>query len=90
MADRLTPTSRTLPDTDWRVDELYDFAGNLGATVLKANYSRYVADLNRPPDGASLYPGRLVTDVCPLELFIYQCFGLSTSSSIACGPRWPG
>ncbi|MDE0055195.1 MAG: N-formylglutamate deformylase [Gammaproteobacteria bacterium] len=69
MADRLTPASRTLPDTDWRVDELYDFAGDLGATVLKANYSRYVVDLNRPPDGASLYPGRPVTGVCPLELF---------------------
>ena len=69
MADRLTPASRTLPDTDWRVDELYDFAGHLGATVLKANYSRAVVDLNRPPDGASLYPGRPATGLCPLELF---------------------
>jgi len=69
MADRLTPASRMLPDTDWRVDELYDFAGDLGATVLKANYSRYVVDLNRPPDGGSLYPGRPVTDICPSELF---------------------
>jgi len=69
MVNRLTPASRTLPDTDWRVDELYDFAGDLGATVLKANYSRYVVDLNRPPDGASLYPGRPATDVCPLQLF---------------------
>lgn len=69
MGDRLTPASRMLPDTDWRVDELYDFAGDLGATVLKANYSRYVVDLNRPPDGESLYPGRETTDVCPLELF---------------------
>ena len=40
MAGRLTPDARTLPDTDWRVDELYDFAADLGATVLKANYSR--------------------------------------------------
>ncbi|MDE0658036.1 MAG: N-formylglutamate deformylase [Gammaproteobacteria bacterium] len=69
MADRLTLASRTLPDTDWRVDELYDFAADLGATALRANYSRYIVDLNRPPDGASLYPGRPVTEVCPLELF---------------------
>lgn len=69
MAGRLTPAAGRLPDTDWRVDELYDFAGDLGATVLKANYSRYVVDLNRPPDGESLYPGRPTTDVCPLELF---------------------
>ena len=66
---RMTPEARELPDTDWRVDELYDFALGLGATVVRANYSRYVVDLNRPPDGASLYPGQAVTGVCPDTLF---------------------
>ena len=65
----LTAQARTLPDTDWRVDELYDFAGELGATVLKAHYSRYVVDLNRPPDGEPLYPEQVVTALCPMELF---------------------
>ena len=65
----MTGEARALPDTDWRVDELYDFAAGLGATVLKANYSRYVVDLNRPPDGMSLYPGREVTGFCPNTLF---------------------
>jgi len=69
LEQRMTPAARTLPDTDWRLDDLYDFAADLGASVLKANYSRYVVDLNRPPDGGSLYPGRPVTGLCPLELF---------------------
>ncbi len=65
----MTAQARDLPDTDWRVDELYDFAAELDATVLKANYSRYVVDLNRPPDGEPLYPGQVVTGLCPLRLF---------------------
>ena len=69
MAAGMTAEARALPDTDWRVDELYDFAPDLGATVLKAHYSRYVVDLNRPPDGASLYPGQAVTGLCPVTLF---------------------
>ena len=69
VAAGITAEARALPDTDWRVDELYDFAPDLGATVLKAHYSRYVVDLNRPPDGASLYPGQAVTSLCPVTLF---------------------
>ena len=51
------------------MDELYDFAAGLGATVLKANYSRYLVDLNRPPGGESLYPGQTATELCPTRLF---------------------
>ena len=69
VSAEMTAQARALPDTDWRVDELYDFAGELGATVLKAHYSRYVVDLNRPPDGEPLYPGQVVTVLCPLQLF---------------------
>ena len=69
VAAGITAEAGALPDTDWRVDELYDFAPDLGATVLKAHYSRYVVDLNRPPDGASLYPGQAVTSLCPVTLF---------------------
>lgn len=65
----MTPEARELPDTDWRVDDLYDFAADLGATVVKANYSRYVVDLNRPPDGSPLYPGQAGTGLCPTTQF---------------------
>lgn len=69
LESRLTPAARTLPDTDWRVDELYDFAEDLGATVLRANYSRYVVDLNRSSRDESLYPGRPATGLCPTRQF---------------------
>ena len=69
LVDRLTKEARRLPDTDWHVPNLYRFSGELGCTILKANYSRYVVDLNRPPDDASLYPGQATTGVCPEVLF---------------------
>ena len=38
IARRLTPEARGLPDTDWYVDDLYDFAGAIGASMIVANY----------------------------------------------------
>ena len=69
LAARLTDEARGVPDTDWHLDRLYDFADALGASVLQATHSRYVIDLNRPPDGASLYPGQSVTGLCPIDTF---------------------
>ena len=69
MAERMTAAGRALPDTDWHVRRLYDFAEELGASVIAANYSRYVADLNRSADDAALYPGQVSTGLCPLETF---------------------
>ena len=65
IAERLTPHAKTLPDTDWHVEQLYDFAPALGATMIRANVSRYVIDLNRPPQDESLYPGQATTGLCP-------------------------
>ena len=69
LAARMTPAARALPDTDWFVGRLYAIARELGASVLKPAWSRYVVDLNRPPDGAALYPGRFETGICPLRTF---------------------
>src|SRR5690606_36323796 len=65
IAARLTDAARGLPDTDWFVERLYDFADDLGATMLRATHSRYVVDLNRPPEDESLYPGQATTGLCP-------------------------
>lgn len=65
IRDRLTAHAQTLPDTDWHVEQLYDFAPELGATLIRANVSRYVIDLNRPPEDVSLYPGQATTGLCP-------------------------
>jgi len=57
------------PDTDWHLPRLYDFLPELGATVIQATHSRYVVDLNRPPDGSNLYPGRDTPRLCPVDTF---------------------
>ena len=69
IAARLTPEARAVPDTDWFVSRLYAFARDLGASVLVPAHSRYVVDLNRPPDDTSLYPGQNTTGLCPVVQF---------------------
>ena len=69
LAERLTPAALRLADTDWHVPALYDFLDALGATVLQARFSRYVVDLNRPPDGDALYPGKAETGLVPTMSF---------------------
>jgi N-formylglutamate amidohydrolase len=66
---RMTPEGAGIPDTDWHVAELYDFARELGASVLVANYSRYVVDLNRPASDDELYAGQVATGLCPTQTF---------------------
>ena len=57
---RLSPGARTLSDTDWHVDRLY--SGLVaGATMVRANFHRYLIDANRDPEGHSLYPGQNTT-----------------------------
>lgn len=56
-------------DADWWVDNLYDFAGDLGATTVHTAISRTVIDVNRDPSGQSLYPGQVTTGLCPTTTF---------------------
>ncbi|MFQ1064432.1 N-formylglutamate deformylase [Bordetella trematum] len=65
----LLPEAQCVPDTDWHVDRLYDFARSLGVTLMAATHSRYVIDLNRDPQGAALYPGASNTELCPTSRF---------------------
>jgi N-formylglutamate deformylase len=69
LAARMTDSGRLVADTDWHVDRLYDFLDSLAASVLHPTHSRYVVDLNRPPDGANLYPGQDTTALVPLDTF---------------------
>ena len=58
------------PDTDWFIDELYEFAPKIGITVISACFSRYVVDLNRSADTErNLYTDRAVTAVVPTASF---------------------
>lgn len=69
IAARLTGSAKTLPDTDWHVPLLYAFLDGLGASRIEATHSRYVVDLNRPPDDTELYPGQKKTGLVPTESF---------------------
>ncbi|MCI4568817.1 N-formylglutamate deformylase [Lysobacter sp. CFH 32150] len=69
IAGPMTESARRAPDTDWHVSRLYDFARELGASMLVPRYSRYVVDLNRSPDDVSLYPGQNTTGLCPIVQF---------------------
>lgn len=65
-------------DTDWFVDRLYDFAPDLGITVIKSVYSRWVIDLNRDPESKPLYSdGRIITELVPKTTFTGEPLYLS-------------
>ncbi|GAB2203600.1 N-formylglutamate deformylase [Roseibium sp. ROS1] len=65
---RFNDTGLKLADTDWHVDRLYSDLLP-GATMVKANFHRYVIDANRDPEGVSLYPGQNTTTLCPTTDF---------------------
>ena len=63
------PRALAVEDTDWHLARLYNCLPALGASVLRPRYSRYVIDLNRPPDDAPMYPGASNTELCPTHFF---------------------
>ncbi len=87
IAELMTASARRAPDTDWHVARLYAFARELGASLLAPRFSRYVVDLNRPPDDVSLYPGQNTTGLCPIVQFsgepVYRDAMLPTPVEIA-------
>lgn len=65
-----TDLMRLPDDTDWFVDKLYDFAADMGITMIAAVNSRWVIDLNRDPQSKPLYSdGRIITALCPATTF---------------------
>jgi len=58
-------------DTDFFVDDLYDFLPQMGITTICAQYSRWVIDLNRSPKNEALYKdGRIITNLTPTTDFL--------------------
>jgi formiminoglutamase len=56
-------------DADWWLPQLYAFAEDLGATIIRTHISRTIIDVNRAPSGISLYPGQATTELCPTTTF---------------------
>jgi N-formylglutamate deformylase len=72
VSAQMLPVAQEKADTDWHLPLLYNMAQSLGASILVAEYSRYVIDLNRAPDNANLYPGQDTTGLCPVDTFHKQ------------------
>jgi N-formylglutamate deformylase len=69
LREAYEPRALDVEDTDWHLARLYAFARELGASVIVPRFSRYVIDLNRPPDDAPMYPGANNTELCPTRFF---------------------
>lgn len=69
ILQNMSEAGRAIPDTDWHVAELYEFAKEIGVSMIVAKMSRYVVDLNRPADDATMYADQLATGLCPLQTF---------------------
>jgi N-formylglutamate deformylase len=64
-----TDKALQVEDTDWHLEKLYAFATDMGASMIAPIYSRYLIDLNRPPDNQPMYPGSNNTELCPTRAF---------------------
>jgi N-formylglutamate deformylase len=69
IAQRMVPRALAVEDTDWLLHEVYAFARDLGASLLIPRHSRYVIDLNRPPNNQPMYAGSNNTELCPTRFF---------------------
>jgi N-formylglutamate deformylase len=69
IAATMAPIALVRADTDWHLEQLYAFATEMGASTLAARWSRYVIDVNRPPEDTNLYPGLDTTGLCPVDTF---------------------
>ncbi len=64
VLNQLNDNGRLLADTDWHIDRLYEQLLP-SATIVRANFHRYLIDANRDPSGDSLYPGQNTTGLVP-------------------------
>ncbi|MDX2247636.1 MAG: N-formylglutamate amidohydrolase [Bacteroidia bacterium] len=71
IRNHFVPEQITEPDdTDWYLQQLYDFVPEMGITLIFARYSRWVIDLNRDPESKPLYnDGRVITGLTPDKTF---------------------
>lgn len=69
VRDRFVERALGVEDSDWHLDRLYGFVRELGAGLLVPTHSRYLVDLNRPPDDAPMYAGANNTELCPTRFF---------------------
>ncbi|MEO7243914.1 MAG: N-formylglutamate amidohydrolase, partial [Rubrivivax sp.] len=87
LAERLLPRAAHVEDTDWHLEPLYGFVREMGGSLLVPRYSRYVIDLNRPPENTPMYPGQNNTELVPTRFFtgepLYRAGQAPTDAEVA-------
>ncbi len=66
---RYVERALAVEDTDWHLELVYGFVRDLGASLIVPRFSRYLIDLNRPPEDTPMYPGAHNTELCPTRFF---------------------
>ena len=69
LQPQFVPRALAVEDTDWHLDQLYDFVRGMGASLIVPRHSRFVIDLNRPPENTPMYAGANNTELCPTRFF---------------------
>lgn len=69
LREHYVPRALRSEDTDWHLEQLYGFVRELNASLIVPRYSRYLIDLNRPPDDTPMYPGASNTELSPTRFF---------------------
>lgn len=65
MKEAMVPRhANWLKNTDWYLDQLYDFLPDLGVMTIAASFSRYVCDVNRDPLASA--PGLFFNSAVPI------------------------
>src|SRR5260370_42272577 len=64
-----TDIALSVADTDWHLDRLYDFATEMGATVLGARISRCLSELELPWNAERLFTVHTTTSLLPRAVF---------------------
>ncbi|HVF62806.1 MAG TPA: N-formylglutamate deformylase [Casimicrobiaceae bacterium] len=87
LAGRFVPRALASEDSDRHLDRLYRFARDIGAGLITSRFSRYVIDLNRPPDNTPMYAGSNNTELVPTRFFtgepLYRAGQLPDANEIA-------
>ncbi len=68
IQERLNERGKLLADTDWHIGRLYDGLAP-DASIVRANFHRYVIDPNRDPGGGVLYADSNTTELVPMTDF---------------------
>ncbi len=87
LQPRFAERALQVEDTDWHLDQLYAFAHDeLGASLIVPRHSRFVIDLNRPPENTPMYAGANNTELCPTRFFtgepLYREGGAPTPAEV--------